>query len=192
MIPKFFMARTAGIFDLLYRRPQVTGLVGLNLTGDHQLACGRFKTASHLLKACLLLPDIILGTGVVFFTHLREMFPWLMGQRIEFHRAVSELRAIERNTATQHATQVFTGLEHLLENGLALTEGRVGIDAATSAKRQAGQQYNRKSFKSHGGFRSRKTGASILASPANTNTPIINTGCMSAHDAQATGKGNIP
>lgn len=192
MIPKLFMARTAGIFDFLYRWPQVTGLVGLDLTGNHQLAGGGFKAASHLLKACLLLPDITLGTGVVFFTHLREMFPRLMGQRIEFNRAVSEPGAIERDTATQHAAQVFTGLEHLFENGLALTEGRVGVDAATSAKCQAGQQYNRKSFKSHGGFRSRKTSASILASPANTNTPIINTGCMSTHDTQATGKGITP
>ena len=114
-----------------------------------------------------------------------------MGQRIEFHRALSESGAIECNTATQHPAQVFTGLEHLFENGLALAEGRIGVDAATSGQREAGQQYNRKSFKSHGGFRSRKTSASILASPVNTNTPIINTGCMSALDTQATGKGII-
>ncbi|MNL25735.1 hypothetical protein D3C87_1472240 [compost metagenome] len=129
---------------------------------------------------------------MIFLAHLRKMLPRLTGQRIEFHRAFGELRAIERNASTQHAAQVFASIEHLLENGLALAERRVGVDAATSGQRQAGQQYNRKSFKSHGGFRSRETAASILASSAKTNSPIINKGCLNAWSAQATGKGITP
>jgi hypothetical protein len=73
-----------------------------------------------------------------------------------------------------------------------LTQRRIRVDAAASGQRQAGQQYNRKSFKSHGGFRSRETAASILASSTKTNSPIINTGCLSAWSTQATGKGITP
>ena len=163
MIAKSLMTRTAGIFDFLHRRPEVAGLVGLNLADNYQLSRGRLKVASHALKTRLLLPDIACGAGVIFFTHLREMFPRFTGQRIELHSAFGELRAVEWNTATQHATQVFARLEHLLENSLALTEWRVGVDTAASGQCQAGQQYNRKSFKSHGGFRLRETAASILA-----------------------------
>ncbi|MNR37292.1 hypothetical protein D3C85_1552980 [compost metagenome] len=117
------------------------------------------------------------------------MFPRLAGQRIKFHRPVSESPAVERNTATQHAAKVFTGLEHLLEDCLALAQRRVGVHTAARGQGQAGQQYNGKSFESHGGFRSLETAASIPVSPANTNSPIINTGCMSAASTRATGKG---
>lgn len=192
MIPKLFMARTTGVFDPLHRRPQKTGLVGLNLAGNHQLTGGGFKGASQFLKASLFLPDIVRGAGMVLLSHLWKVFPRFVGQRVEFHRAVSEFFPIEGNTATQHATQVFAGLEHLLENGLALAKWRIGVDAATSGQRQAGQQYNGKSFKSHGGFRSRETAASIPASSANTNSPNINTGCMSAWSTLAIGKGITP
>ena len=48
--------------------------------------------------------------------------------------------------------------------------------AATGGQGQTGQQYNRHFFKSHGGFRSRNSAASILAPPPNTNSPIKNTG----------------
>jgi hypothetical protein len=65
-----------------------------------------------------------------------------MGQRIELHRAFGELRPVERDPPTQHAAQVFAGLEHLLEDRLALTQRRVGIDTAAGGQGQAGQQYN--------------------------------------------------
>src|SRR5471032_23303 len=192
MIPKLFMARTAGIFDFLHGRPEVAGLVRLNLAGNHQVTGGGFKGAGHFLKTCLLLPHGVLGTGVIFFTHLREMFPRLMGQRIKLHCAVSKFAAVKRNTATQHAAQVLAGLEHLLEDRLALTQGRIGINAAAGGQGQAGQQYNRKSFKSHGGFRSRETAASILVSSAKTNSPINNMGCLSAWSTRATVQGITP
>jgi hypothetical protein len=94
-----------------------------------------------------------------------------MGQRIELDRAFGELRPVER-MPTQHAAQVFAGLEHLLEDRLALTQRGIGIDTAAGGQGQAGQQYNSQFFKSHGGFRSRETAASILAPPVNTNSPI--------------------
>ena len=50
MIPKLFMASTAGIFDLLHRWPKITGLVGLNLADNHQLTGGGFKGAGHVLE----------------------------------------------------------------------------------------------------------------------------------------------
>src|SRR5450830_1182786 len=81
-----------------------------------------------------------------------EMLPRLMGQRIELDRAFGELRAVERDASTQHATQVFAGLEHLLEDRLALAQGRIRINATTGRQCQAGEQYNSQFFKSHGGF----------------------------------------
>ena len=105
----------------------------------------------------------------------------LTGERLSSQR-LHELGVVNRVTAPGAA----------LEESLALAERRVGVDTATSGQRQAGQQYNRKSFKSHGGFRSRETAASILASSAKTNSPIINKGCLSAWSAQATGKGITP
>ncbi|MNC41090.1 hypothetical protein D3C75_898410 [compost metagenome] len=86
------------------------------------------------------------------------MLPWLMGKAVELDRAVGKLLPVERQTSAQHAAHVFAGLEHLLENGLALAQRRIWIDTATGGQGQAGQQYNRKSFKSHDGFRSRKNG----------------------------------
>ncbi|MDP1165322.1 hypothetical protein Q6281_27885, partial [Klebsiella pneumoniae] len=68
---------------------------------------------------------------VVFFTHAREMFPRFMGQRIQLDCAVGEFRAVEGNAPAQHAAQVFAGLEHLLEDRLALAQGRIRINAAT-------------------------------------------------------------
>ena len=180
MIPKLLMAGGAGIFDFLHRRPQVTGLVRQDLAGDHQLTGGRFKVSGQLLKTRLLLPDIVLGAAVIFFAHAREMLPRLMGQRIQLDRTFSKLGAVEWNAPAQHATQVFAGLEHLLENGFALAQGRIRINPATGGQRQAGQQYNGQSFKSHDGSRSRGTAASILAPPVKTNSPIYNKGCPSA------------
>ena len=146
------MAGAAGIFDFLHRRRKVTGFVGLHLTCDHQFTGGRFEVAGQLLELRLFLPDVVLGAGVVFLTHAREMLPRFMGQRIELDRAFGELRAVERDASTQHATQVFAGLEHLLEDRFALAQGRIRINAATGGQRQAGQQYNSQFFKSHGGF----------------------------------------
>ena len=74
------------------------------------------------------------------------MFPRLMGQRIQLDRTLGELGAIEWDTPAQHAAQVFTGLEHLLEDRLALAQGRIGVNTATGRHRQAGQQYNSQFF----------------------------------------------
>ena len=89
MIPKLFMASTAGIFDLLHRWPKITGLVGLNLADNHQFTGGGFKGASQVLKVFLFLPDIALGAGVIFFAQLRKMFPGFTGQCIKLHGTVS-------------------------------------------------------------------------------------------------------
>jgi len=131
MIAKFPMAGTARIFDLLHRRPQVAGFVGLDFAGGHQLTGGCLKVTSQLLETRLLLPDVVPSAGMVLLAHLREVFPRLVGQLIELHRALGESLTIERNTATQHATQLFAGLEHLFEDRLALAQGRIGVDAAT-------------------------------------------------------------
>ena len=147
------MAGTAGIFDFLHRRPEVIGLVRLNLAGDHQFTGGRFQVARQLLELRLLLPHVVFGAGVIFFTHARKVLPRFVGQRIEFGRAFGELRAIEGDTPTQHASQVFAGLEHLFEDRLALTQRRIRIHSATGGQSQAGQQYNGQSFKSHDGFK---------------------------------------
>ena len=174
------MAGAAGIFDFLHRRPQVDGLERLDLAGDHQFTGGRFKVAGQLLKAGLLQPHIVLGAGVIFFAHAREVFPRLMGQRIQLDGAFGELRTVERDAPTQHAAQVFAGLEHLLEDRLALAQGRIRIDTATGGQCQAGQQYKGQSFKSHDGFEVTGTAASILAPPVKTNSPINNKGCPQA------------
>ena len=97
-----------------------------------------------------------------------------MGQGVELDRTLGKFRPVERNTAAQHATQVFAGLEHLLEDGLALAQWRVRIHAAAGGQRQSGQQYNSQFFKSHGGSGSRETAASIPAPPGKTNSPINN------------------
>ena len=146
------MAGAAGIFDFLHRRAQVTGLVRLHLACGHQFTGGRFQVAGQLLELRLFLPDIVLGAGMVFFAHARKMLPRLVGQRIKLDRAVGEFGAVERDASTQHAAQVFAGLEHLLEDRLALAQGRIRINAAAGGQCQAGQQYNGQSFKSHGGF----------------------------------------
>src|SRR5471032_2492382 len=163
MIAKFLMTGVAGILDLLDRRLQGTGLVRLDLTGQPQLPGRCFQRARQLLEMRLLLPDRLPGAGMLRFLDLREVFPRLVGQAVELVRTLDETRPVKRNAAAQHAAQVFAGLEHLLENGLALAQRRIRVDAAARAEGQAGQQYNRKSFKSHGGFRSRETAASILA-----------------------------
>lgn len=146
------MAGAAGIFDFLHRRPQVADLVRLDLADGYQLTGGRFKVAGQLLELRLFLPDIVLGAGVIFLAHAREMLPRLMGQRIQLDRAFGKFSAVEGDAPTQHAAQVFAGLEHLLEDRLALAQRRIGIYAATGGQCQAGQQYNGQSFKSHGGF----------------------------------------
>src|SRR5450830_557244 len=163
MIAKFLMTGIAGILDLLDRRLQGTGLVRLDLTGNPQLPGRRFQRASQLLEMRLLLPDRVPGAGMLRFLDLREVFPRFAGQAVELVRAFDETWPVKRNAAAQHATQVFAGLEHLLENGLALAQRRIRVDATACTEGQAGQQYNGKSFKSHGGFRSRETAASILA-----------------------------
>jgi len=146
------MACAAGIFDFLHCRPQVARFVWLNLAGGHQFTGGRFKVAGQLLELRLLLPDIILGTGVIFFAHARKMLPRLMGQRVQPDCAFGKFSAVEWDPPAQHAAQVFAGLEHLLEDRFALAQGRIRINAATGGQRQAGQQYNSQFFKSHGGF----------------------------------------
>src|SRR3546814_19635695 len=72
MIPKLLMTGTARILDLLHRRPQVTGLVGLDFAGGYQFTGGGFKVAGHLLETRLFLPDFIPGAGVVLLAHLRS------------------------------------------------------------------------------------------------------------------------
>ena len=146
------MAGATGIFNFLHRRLKATGFIRLHLAGDHQFTGGRLKFAGQLLELRLFLPHIIFGTGVVFFAHAREMLPRLMGQRIQFDRTLGELGAVKWDTPAQHPAQVFTSLEHLLEDRLALAQGRIRINAATGGQCQAGQQYNGQSFKSHGGF----------------------------------------
>ena len=69
-----------------------------------------------------------------------------MGQRIQLDRTLGELGAIKWDTSAQHAAQVFTGLEHLLEDRLALAQGGIGINTATGRQSQAGQQYNGQFF----------------------------------------------
>lgn len=146
------MAGAAGIFNFLHRWPQVARLVRLHLAGGHQFTGGRLKVAGQLLELRLFLPDIVLGAGVIFFAHAWKMLPRLVGQRIQFDRTFGKFRAVEREASTQHAAQVFAGLEHLLEDRLALAQRRIRINAATGGQCQAGQQYNGQSFKSHGGF----------------------------------------
>lgn len=146
MIAELFVAGTAGVLDLLHRRPQIAGLVGLDLADRHQLTGGGFQGAGQLLETRLLAPDVIGGAAVILLLDLGEVLPRLMGQAIKLHRPLGKTRTVERNPPPQHAPQVLAGLEHLLEDRLALAQGRIGIDTATGGKRQAGQQYNRKSF----------------------------------------------
>ena len=158
------------------------------MAGDNQLARGGFQLVRQLLKAGLLLPDVIGRAGLSSFLDLREVLPRLVSQGIQLDRALSKARAVEGNPATQHAAQLFAGLEHLLENRFTLAQRRIGINPTARSQRQAGQHYNSQSFKSHGGFRSRKSVASILASPAKTNTPIEYKDCLTVIRPRQTSK----
>lgn len=180
MIAELFMAGAAGIFNFLHRRLQAAGLVGLHLAGDHQFTGGRLKIAGQLLELRLFLPHIIFGTGVVFFAHAREMLPRLMGQRIQFDRTLGELGAVKWDTPAQHPAQVFTSLEHLLEDRLALAQGELGSTPpqADTARQASNTTVN--FFNIIMASRSRETAASILAPPAKTNSPINNKGCPNA------------
>lgn len=168
------MAGATGIFNFLHRRLKATGFIRLHLASDHQFTGGRLKFAGQLLELRLFLPHIIFGTGVVFFAYAREMFPRFMGQRIQLDRTLGELGAIKWDTSAQHAAQVFTGLEHLLEDRLALAQGELGSTPPQADKARQASNTTVSFFNIIMASRSRETAASILAPPTKTNSPINN------------------
>ena len=68
------------------------------------------------------------------------MLPGLPGQLIQLDRTTDEALLVEGDAPAQHAAEVFAGLEHLLEDRLALAQGRVWIDAAAGGQSQTDEQ----------------------------------------------------
>lgn len=174
------MAGAAGIFDFLHCRPQVAGFVRLNLARGHQFTGGRFKVAGQLLELRLLLPDIILGTGVIFFAHARKMLPRLMGQRVQLDRAFGKFGASNGIRPRSMPPRFSPVLSICLKIALRWPSGEFGSTPPQADSVRQASNTTVSLLKVMVASRSQETAASILASPAKTNSPINNKGCPAA------------
>ena len=107
-----------------------------------QVGAAHFQLAGQLIETLLVLPDLVLGAALAFVAHLGEVLPRCLDQAVELTGAGNKIRLIETDTTTQHAAQLFAGLEHLLEDGFALAQRRVWIEALAGPETEAGQQDN--------------------------------------------------
>lgn len=131
MITKYLVAPAARVFNFLHSGRQATDGIRLHPTGDQQFTGSRFQLSGQRLKTCLIFPYFIGRAGLISFFNLGKILPRLMGQRIKLDRTFAEKWAIKGKTATQHATQLFTGVEHVFENRFTLAQWRIGINPAT-------------------------------------------------------------
>lgn len=152
------MARLAGSFHVIHRRFELRRVQRFYLRGLNQLASHPLQLAGKVLEPRLAFPDRRAGAAITAVGHRRKVLPGLVRQGVELHCALGELVAIERQAATQHATEVFAGLEHVLEDRLALAQRRVGVNAVTGAQGKGGEQYYGQSLEHHGLFGQQKTG----------------------------------
>ena len=174
------MAGLAGRLDLVHRRFQLRRVQRLRAGHIDQFAGHAFQLPGQLMEARLALPHFGTGTAVTAIAYLREVLPRLVRKVVQLQRTAGKLHPVERQPATQHAAQVFAGLEHVLEDDLALAQRRVGVNplATTQGCTQGHccQHYNGQSLQHDAHFGLRKGAASIAAPQPNTNSHIKNRG----------------
>ncbi|MCY1433239.1 hypothetical protein D9M71_492620 [compost metagenome] len=105
-----------------------------------------------MVEALLTLPDLVAGAAVLL-AHLREVLPGLTRQLVELDRALGKALLVEAEAPAQHAAQILAGIEHLLEQGLALAQRRVGVDAVAGSQGQAAQGQQQQGSGNHGNSR---------------------------------------
>ncbi|MNN18895.1 hypothetical protein D3C81_1321150 [compost metagenome] len=78
------------------------------------------------------------------------MLPRLARQLVELGRPGGKCLGVEADAAAQHAAEVFAGVEHLLEQRLALAERRIRIDPIAGGQGQAAQGQQKQGTGNHG------------------------------------------
>src|SRR5690606_22087758 len=146
---KFLVAAFAGIFDPLHgggQRGRIERALG---GGGDQRGGGGLLCSGQFVEAFLTLPDVVPCTAVLVVLDLREVLPRLAGNLVQVGGAFDEFGFVEDQAPAQHATQVFAGLHHVLENGRTLAQRRVRVNAVTTHQDDCGEQRHAHDFQLH-------------------------------------------